>query len=109
MDGCVIDFLAPEHVASFVSWLAFAAPRDVTGNVFVVHGTAIELPRMDAERRHVRSDAGTDAELLRLRDRLFRRQRNLAPSRPCKCAISVRLLSEDSACGLKLSSCARRP
>jgi hypothetical protein len=71
MDGCVIDFLAPEHVASFVSWLAFAAPRDVTGNVFVVHGTAIELPRMDAERRHVRSDAGTDAELLRLRDRLF--------------------------------------
>jgi NAD(P)-dependent dehydrogenase (short-subunit alcohol dehydrogenase family) len=66
------DVFGAEHVSEVVSWLVSDAAAGVTGQVLVVHGTAVELMRTwSTERRVERHGSWADDELLSLRDRLF--------------------------------------
>jgi NAD(P)-dependent dehydrogenase (short-subunit alcohol dehydrogenase family) len=66
------DPFDPEHVAAVVAWLASDASEDVTGQVLVVHGAAVEVMQPWSIRRRLLRHAGwTDAELLGLKDELF--------------------------------------
>jgi NAD(P)-dependent dehydrogenase (short-subunit alcohol dehydrogenase family) len=66
------DPFAPEHVAAVACWLASDAARDVSGQVLVVHGAAIEVMEPWSPRTRLdRWGDWTDDELLALRKRLF--------------------------------------
>jgi NAD(P)-dependent dehydrogenase (short-subunit alcohol dehydrogenase family) len=77
-----LDSFAPEHVGNVVAWLASDAARDVTGQVLVVHGAAIEVMQPWSVRHRVaHHGAWNDEELLGLGDELFPdgAARSLAP------------------------------
>jgi NAD(P)-dependent dehydrogenase (short-subunit alcohol dehydrogenase family) len=66
------DPYAPAHVAAIVAWLASGAAEGVTGQVFVVHGSGIELLEgWRIQNRVERNAPWRDAELLELRELLF--------------------------------------
>ena len=66
------DPFGADHVAEVVAWLASDAACDVTGQVLVVHGTAIDvmLP-WTSRHRLARDGAWTDDALSALKDHLF--------------------------------------
>jgi len=66
------DPLGSEHVAEVVAWLASDAASDVTGQVLVVHGAAIDvMVPWTSRHRLARDGAWTDDALLALKDQLF--------------------------------------
>ena len=66
------DPLGADHVAAVVAWLASDAAGDVTGQVLVVHGTAIDvMVPWTSRHRLAREGAWTDDALRDLKDQLF--------------------------------------
>jgi 3-oxoacyl-[acyl-carrier protein] reductase len=81
--GETFDVFAPEHVADVVAWLVSDAAREVSGQVFVVHGGGVEVMRPWSSRRRLeRRGRWRDDELRSLRDELFPdgATRHLAPA-----------------------------
>ncbi|HTW18424.1 MAG TPA: 3-oxoacyl-ACP reductase [Nocardioides sp.] len=54
-----LDILAPERVATFVSWLASPAAATVNGQVFVVYGDMVALMAAPTVERKFTSSTGT--------------------------------------------------